>query len=253
MVRGRAIAAALLLLAATAPQSLGQDGVIHGVVRDSVTRLPVANTVLVLGGSPRETVSGGAGEFMFDRLGPGKYTLTAVRLGYRPTKVVAGLGTEGDTAWVDVLLPRLPPGFEIVLDPEPVQPPCGKGRSRAQEWLQTLDRAARGRFRLDDDGELRSITNAQLCAYLYAVAVRYVADHELWHEWAGEVPDLQWSRVIALALRVERTAIVDLGVYEPTPIGTPDPDRPHRPETRIFVLIDLSTLTVLGADILRLR
>jgi len=240
---------ALWLVGAVPAVGSAQTGLIFGSVWDSATNAPLGQVLVVLAETPKRAVSDHAGAFRLDGLAAGVHRVVAYRLGYMPTTATAVLESGTDTARVDFLLAAGPAGMEIAIDVEPRQPPCGIGRSRAPEWIQSLDPGSRRNLGLDETAELRGLENTQLCSLLYAVAVQHILATRRWKEWekaGGSLPD--WSLVVSLALRLGSTAILDLGVYEPSMFTTPDPDRPRVPDTRIFVTVSLVTLEVIGTD-----
>lgn len=95
----------LLVLALALPRLVvAQEGAaVRGRVLDLETREPVAAAVVRLVEVHRVQQTHEDGSFRLADLGPGRYTLTVTRLGYRPAQLALELGSASDTT-VTVLL-----------------------------------------------------------------------------------------------------------------------------------------------------
>jgi len=237
------------LVAGTARIACAQAGVILGTVRDSADARPVGSALVVLVGTTKESLSNKAGAFEIGGVGSGVHRLRAHRLGYVSGETTAVLRRNGDTVRVEINIRKVP-GAIIALDPQPVLTACGSGRSRAAEWIASLDSGHRRAMGVEQDGDLRSLENSQLCTLLFASAVQYIVSHRLADAWfEGDSASLDWSLVLALMLRVGATAVLDFAAYQPSMYGNPDPDTPEPSGRRLFVTMDLATLRVIGAEV----
>jgi len=94
---------ALVCAAGLAAQEPGQ-GAIHGVVTDRSTDSAVAGAHVLLVGTPLRTTSDGQGEFRLVGLGPGRYSIRILSVGYAPD-LEANLAVKGgDTLELTVAL-----------------------------------------------------------------------------------------------------------------------------------------------------
>src|SRR5688572_17450707 len=135
-MRGLAVIT-LALFTATGVAAQTTSGAVGGIVTDSLRR-PMQGVTIRVAHTELRRISNARGEFLFDRLTPGSYRLTATMIGARPawdSVVVA----PGDTARVDFAL-RLMPFVAETLPPRFAR---GTRPDTAPAESETLDLVAR--------------------------------------------------------------------------------------------------------------
>lgn len=88
-------------------------GSIHGIVSDKATGEPIQRAGVELVGKGVSCNTGSDGQFSFENLQPGDYSIHITRLGY--SEVVRDIAVKSnDPARIDVQLEKLPPALRIV-------------------------------------------------------------------------------------------------------------------------------------------
>jgi Carboxypeptidase regulatory-like domain len=122
---------AWLLLASTTIATAADAQRIGGVVRDSISREPVAGAVVLLfdsaGRELERNITGHDGRYRLDALPAGR-ALRVLRIGFRPRTLTFPTGMARDTA-LDVVLAHLPTLLEAISVRD--QPQCGRRSDRA--------------------------------------------------------------------------------------------------------------------------
>ena len=99
---------------ACTPEEL--PGSIYGVVADKATGEPIKSAGVELSPSGLKTITGSEGQFQFDNLAQGSYTLLITKTGYSDYASSTITVQPGQTTKVDVQIEKLPPALKVVND-----------------------------------------------------------------------------------------------------------------------------------------
>ena len=91
-------------------------GSIYGVVADKATGEPIKSAGVELSPSGLKTITGSEGQFQFDNLAQGSYTLLITKTGYSDYASSTITVQPGQTTKVDVQIEKLPPALKVVND-----------------------------------------------------------------------------------------------------------------------------------------
>jgi hypothetical protein len=130
----------LLLLTFAGTGALGaqlRPGAIRGIVTDSAG-MPMTAVTLRISGTETRQLSNGKGEFLFDRVAPGRYWLRASLIGAQPASDSVVVRA-GDTTRVRFVLHQIP----FVVETLPPRWAGGARPDTAPSDTETIDRVAR--------------------------------------------------------------------------------------------------------------
>ena len=99
---------------ACTPEEL--PGSIYGVVADKATGEPIKSAGVELSPGGLKTITGSEGQFQFDNLAQGSYTLLITKTGYSDYASSTITVQPGQTTKVDVQIEKLPPALKVVND-----------------------------------------------------------------------------------------------------------------------------------------
>ena len=99
---------------ACTPEEL--PGSIYGVVADKATGEPIKSAGVELSPSGLKTITGSEGQFQFDNIAQGSYTLLITKTGYSDYASSTITVQPGQTTKVDVQIEKLPPALKVVND-----------------------------------------------------------------------------------------------------------------------------------------
>ena len=138
-----AIVLAALMLHAVGAMAGAQTPVLHGIVRDSASREPIAGVVLTVldpsGGVAGNTIAGADGRFRVPRPAAAA-RLRARRIGFRPREILLPDRALGDTAAIEIAMDRLPQILTGVRVTESAHcPGSPEAGAAAQLWAQARD------------------------------------------------------------------------------------------------------------------
>ena len=91
-------------------------GSIYGVVADKATGEPIKSAGVELSPGGLKTITGSEGQFQFDNLAQGSYTLLITKTGYSDYASSTITVQPGQTTKVDVQIEKLPPSLRVVND-----------------------------------------------------------------------------------------------------------------------------------------
>ena len=91
-------------------------GSIYGVVADKATGEPIKSAGVELSPSGLKTITGSEGQFQFDNLAQGSYTLLITKTGYSDYASSTITVQPSQTTKVDVQIEKLPPALKVVND-----------------------------------------------------------------------------------------------------------------------------------------
>ena len=130
-----------MVVAATsgALEAQSVPGAIRGVVTDSAG-MPMTAVTVRISGTETQRISNAKGEFLFDRVAPGRYSLRASLIGARPA-IDSVIVRAGDTTRTRFVLQ--PVRFAFVLETLPPRYARGARPDTAPSENETLDRVAR--------------------------------------------------------------------------------------------------------------
>ena len=99
---------------ACTPEEL--PGSIYGVVADKATGEPIKSAGVELSPSGLKTITGSEGQFQFDNIAQGSYTLLITKTGYSDYASSTITVQPSQTTKVDVQIEKLPPALKVVND-----------------------------------------------------------------------------------------------------------------------------------------
>lgn len=92
------------------------SGTIYGIVSDKATGEPIKSAGVELSPVGLKTITGSEGQFEFNELNPGNYTLLVTKTGYVDYASNTIEVKPGQTAKGDVQIEQLPPALKVVND-----------------------------------------------------------------------------------------------------------------------------------------